>query len=108
MFLLTNVVVIVVIVVVVVVNVVVVGVCGGDCCLLLLLWLLVAGRWLLVAGCCGKHRTNTMFYRSFDTLLPKNVKKTSFCRCNCKKQLKAKFIGLRGQGPEEKFYFQAL
>ena len=71
MLLLIHVLVIVVVVVVVVdVVVVVVGVCSGDCCLLWL-WLLVAGRWLLVAGCCAKNRTNTMFYRIFDKLLPK-------------------------------------
>ena len=39
------------------------GVCGDDCCLLLLLLLcfLVSGCWSLVAGCCAKNPTNTMF-----------------------------------------------
>ena len=50
---------------VVVFDVVVVGVCGDDCCLLLLLCFLVSGCWSLVAGCCAKNPTNTMFLYNF-------------------------------------------
>ena len=56
---------------VVVFDVVAVGVCGDDCCLLLLLLLLlllcflVSGCWSLVAGCCAKNPTNTMFLYNF-------------------------------------------
>ena len=49
---------------VVVFDVVVVGACGDDCCLLLLCFL-VSGCWSLVAGCCAKNPTNTMFLYNF-------------------------------------------